>query len=172
MPFPFAFLAPVVGAIVSGAAAVGGAAAAGAAAVGTAAAAAGSAVAAGAAAVGGAAAAGAAAIGGAAAVTAAALGTSGMIVAGVATATAILVVVAVITIEEIRKRLAARKLELERQRRRVLSAKILKLYKSNDYSEVNIGLYDENQSLVDEMVMRGESLSSDVYEGQRISLIA
>lgn len=162
MPFPFAILAPIAAAVVSGATAVGSAVAAGAAAAGAAAAS-----------VGGAVAAGAAAVGTAAAATAAALGTTGMIVAGVGVATAILVVVACITIEIIREKLKERAAKLRREAaKRAVKAKILQCRKTREYNEVNIGLYDDANDQIDEMVIRGEEMDSDVRKGKTFYIAA
>lgn len=173
MPFPFAFLAPVIGAVVSGAAAAGTAVAAGAAAVGTAAAAAGTAVAAGAAAVGGTIAAGAAATAAAAAAAAAAMGTTGLVITGVVAASAVMVTVACITVREIKEKMRemARAIERE-QHRKIVVGKIERCLEEGDYSTVNIGLYDDNDEIVSELVLKGEDIDSDIEEGDKIYLAA
>lgn len=173
MPFPFAFLAPVIGAVVSGAAAVGTAAAAAGTAVAAGAAAAGTAVAAGAAAVGGTLAAGAAATAAAAAAAAAAMGTTGLIITGVVAASAVMVTVTCITINVIREKMRemARAIERE-QHRKILAGKIERRLNDGDYNTVNIGLYDDNDEIVSELVLKSEDIDADIQVGDKIYLAA
>ena len=51
-----------------------------------------------------------------------------------------------------------------------LGEKIKAMIENKEYNEVDIGLYDEYGSKIDELTIEGDSVSDDIREGQVITI--
>lgn len=110
---------------------------------------------------------GVAAIGGAVAAT---IGTTGMVVAGLAVATAVVVAIAYLTLDSLKDILKEAKERAKEKGLKVTSSKIQQCLKEGDYYEVNVGLTSRGK-VVDEVVVKAEDIDDDeIYEGMKMRI--